>query len=164
MPSLRGGHVLVIGSENPWIEACILHAGARHVTTLEYGHIISEHKKVSTLTPAGARQAFANGTLPLFDSIVTYSSVEHSGLGRYGDQLNPWGDLQAVARAWCVCKPGGHLLLGVMEAPRDSNFFFPAISHTCVSHRLDTNSFAIVCFPGNWTFDQSKPVRVLVTH
>lgn len=119
MPSLSGGHVLVIGSENPWIEACILGAGARHVTTLEYGSIISEHPKISTMTPWHARAAYTNGTLPLFDSIVTYSSVEHSGLGRYGDQLNPWGDLQTIARAWCICKPDGYLLLGVMESPQD---------------------------------------------
>ena len=115
MPSLVGGHVLVIGSENPWIEACILGAGARHVTTLEYGSIISEHPQISTMTPRDARAAFANRTLPLFDSVVTYSSVEHSGLGRYGDQLNPWGDLQAIARAWCICRSGGHLLLGVQD-------------------------------------------------
>jgi len=52
--------------------------------------------------------------LPLFDAVVTFSSVEHSGLGRYGDALNPWGDLQAIARAWCVTKPRGELLIGVM--------------------------------------------------
>jgi hypothetical protein len=30
----RGGHLLVIGSENPWLESCALAAGAKHVTTL----------------------------------------------------------------------------------------------------------------------------------
>ena len=120
MPSLKGGHILVLGSENPWIESCILRAGARHVTTIEYGSIVSEHPLVSTMTPHVARNAYLNGILPLFDAIVTYSSLEHSGLGRYGDQLNPWGDLQSVARAWCVCKPGGDMLLGIMETAKDS--------------------------------------------
>jgi hypothetical protein len=101
-----------------------LSAGASHVTTLEYGAIVSRHPRVSTLTPDEARIAFVNGNLPVFDVIVTYSSVEHSGLGRYGDQLNPWGDLQAIARAWCICKEGGYLLLGVMEAPQDRNYPF----------------------------------------
>lgn len=119
MPHLKGGHVLVFGSEKPWIEACILRAGARYVTTIEYGTILSEHPRVLTLTPHDARHAYLNGSLPVFDAVVTYSSVEHSGLGRYGDQLNPWGDLQAVARAWCACKPGGAMLLGVMEANPD---------------------------------------------
>ncbi len=30
--------------------------------------------------------------------MVSFSSLEHSGLGRYGDQLNPHGDLIAMAR------------------------------------------------------------------
>jgi hypothetical protein len=111
--------VLVIGSENPWVEACVLSAGAKHVTTLEYGLIMSEHPQVSTLLPNNARMAYLNGSLVQFDAIVTFSSVEHSGLGRYGDQLNPWGDLQAMARGWCVCKAGGGLLLGVMMAQPD---------------------------------------------
>ena len=33
-----------------------------------------------------------------YDAMVTFSSLEHSGLGRYGDGLNPWGDLIAMAR------------------------------------------------------------------
>jgi hypothetical protein len=117
---VSGGRVLVIGSENPWVEACVLSAGATHVTTLEYGLIVSEHPQVSTLLPNDARIAYLNGSLVQFDAMVTFSSVEHSGLGRYGDQLNPWGDLQAMARGWCVCKPGGGLLLGVMMAEPDS--------------------------------------------
>jgi Caenorhabditis protein of unknown function, DUF268 len=113
MTSIPGGNVLVIGSELPWVEACVLFAGASMVTTLEYGPIVSNHPKVKTLVPSDARDAFATGTLPLFDAVVTFSSVEHSGLGRYGDALNPWGDLQAIARAWCITKAGGGLLLGV---------------------------------------------------
>jgi FkbM family methyltransferase len=40
--------------------------------------------------------------------------VEHSGLGRYGDALNPWGDIIAIARSWCVTEEGGSLTIGVM--------------------------------------------------
>ena len=47
-----------------------------------------------------------------YDGLVTFSSVEHSGLGRYGDALNPWGDLIAMARAWCVLKPGARAIVG----------------------------------------------------
>ena len=32
--NITGQHVLVIGTENPWLEALILEAGARKVTTL----------------------------------------------------------------------------------------------------------------------------------
>ena len=52
-----------------------------------------------------------------FDGVVTFSSLEHSGLGRYGDQLNPWGDLIAMSKAWCLTKPGGRMLIGVPTGP-----------------------------------------------
>ena len=47
--------------------------------------------------------------------MVTFSSLEHSGLGRYGDSLNPWGDLITMAKAWCLtkAKPKGRALVGV---------------------------------------------------
>ena len=38
---------------------------------------------------------------------------------RYGDALNPWGDLIAMARAWCVVKPGGRALVGVPSGKTD---------------------------------------------
>ena len=31
--------------------------------------------------------------------------------------LNPWGDLIAMARAWCFVKPGGQALVGVPSGP-----------------------------------------------
>lgn len=120
MQTVKGGHVLVIGSENPWLEACILAAGASRITTLEYGSITSYHPQVKTINPSEMREMYLAGKLPLFDAVATFSSVEHSGLGRYGDALNPWGDLQAIARAWCITKPNGELLLGVMTAADDS--------------------------------------------
>jgi len=108
---IKGGRVLVIGSENPWVEACVLAKGASSVTTLEYGVIQSEHPRITTLLPKDFRQKWKS--LPHFDAIVTYSSVEHSGLGRYGDALNPWGDVLEIARARCVSKPGASLTIAV---------------------------------------------------
>ncbi|XP_062590638.1 uncharacterized protein LOC134252232 isoform X1 [Saccostrea cucullata] len=113
-PGVKDGRVLVIGSENPWVEACVLEAGAKEVVTLEYGEIRSLHPKIKTFIPQAFRMAYLNKTLGEFDAVVTFSSVEHSGLGRYGDGLNPWGDIIAIARAWCVTKKGGSLTIGVM--------------------------------------------------
>ncbi len=112
IPIMASANVLVIGSENPWVEACVLSTGAAHVTTLEYGRIESRHPKVSAVTPHEIRGRYTE-FLETFDVIVTFSSVEHAGLGRYGDALNPWGDRQTIARAWCASKPGGYLLLAV---------------------------------------------------
>ena len=35
-PWIEGGRVLVVGSETPWVEACLLEAGAAQIVTLEY--------------------------------------------------------------------------------------------------------------------------------
>ena len=32
---------------------------------------------------------------------------------RYGDQLNPWGDIITMGRAWCQLKPGSRALVGL---------------------------------------------------
>ena len=45
---------------------------------------------------------YLNRTLPQYELIVSVSSLEHPGLGRYGDSINPWSDIIAVARAWCA--------------------------------------------------------------
>jgi hypothetical protein len=110
---IRNTRVLVIGTERPWVEAIALSLGAAHVVTLEYSTIISMHPRLSAVTPSMFRKQFMDNTLGLFDIVLTHSSIEHSGLGRYGDALNPWGDILAIARAWCVTKPNGFLYLGV---------------------------------------------------
>ena len=43
--------------------------------------------------------------------------------GRYGDALNPWGDLITMGRAWCVAKPGALALMGVPTAKVDKIVF-----------------------------------------
>jgi hypothetical protein len=110
---IEGSHVLVVGSEQPWVEAICLFLGARSVTTLEYGRIRSTVKHLHTLTPDEYLQQFREGTLRQFDLAVAFHSIEHSGLGRYGDGINPWGDLVTVARLSCVLKTTGRLVIGV---------------------------------------------------
>jgi hypothetical protein len=62
---------------------------------------------VKTIGPAEMSRSYLSGTLSLFDAVISFSSLEHSGLGRYGDAINPWGDLMTMARAWCVTKNSG---------------------------------------------------------
>ena len=55
--------------------------------------------------------------------------MEHSGLGRYGDSLNPWGDLITMAQAWCLLKPGARALVGLpseFSKAEYTNFLFNA--------------------------------------
>ena len=47
----------------------------------------------------------------LFDLTVLYSGIEHDGLGRYGDPVNPDGDVSAMREMWLLTRPGGVLLV-----------------------------------------------------
>ncbi len=116
---VRGQRVLVVGSQRPWAEAAALAAGARETVTLEYGRIRATHPRMRSYTPAAFALAYLADDLPPFDVVVAYSTYEHSGLGRYGDALNPWADLIAVAMAWCVAKPAALLVLEVARATSD---------------------------------------------
>jgi SAM-dependent methyltransferase len=47
------------------------------------------------------------------ESLSSLCVVEHVGLGRYGDKLDPWGSEKAIAELKRVLKTGGHLLVSV---------------------------------------------------
>ena len=71
----------VIGSQSPWIETILLNKGAKHITTFDYVKIQSDHLQVDTITPDELADRYLNQNLR-FDVMVTFSSLEHSGLGR----------------------------------------------------------------------------------
>ena len=48
----------------------------------------------------------------MFDCVVTYSSIEHSGLGRYGDPLDPDGDIKTMDSIYDNLKKNGKLIWG----------------------------------------------------
>ena len=79
---LNGKSILVIGSEDPWVEVACLALGAAKITTLEYGNIVSLHPQIETFTPDTFRKKYASKTLEHFDGVVSISSLEHSGLGK----------------------------------------------------------------------------------
>merc|ERR1712050_641961 len=111
--NIKEKHILVVGSTSPWVESVLLYLGAEEVTTLEYASQKNEHPKLKLVTPEELRKSVMEGIVTEFDAMVTFSSIEHSGLGRYGDSLNPWGDLITMAQSWCLLKQGGRALVGV---------------------------------------------------
>jgi hypothetical protein len=106
---IRGLRGCVIGSENPWLEAVLLARGASHITTIEYGRIRSTHPQIDSLTPDELRDRMLSdrNQLAPFDFCFAFSSIEHSGLGRYGDHLAPFGDFESIARVGCLLRDGG---------------------------------------------------------
>jgi hypothetical protein len=48
-----------------------------------------------------------------FDAISSFSSIEHDGLGRYGDPINPNGDFDAISEFHYLLNTDGILYLGI---------------------------------------------------
>jgi len=113
VPGIRGAVGLVMGTEYPWVECLLLNEGASLVWTFEYATINVQHPRMRAKQCQLIAKDYLEGQFDPVDVIVSYSSLEHSGLGRYGDTLNPDGDKEALAQAWCMLRPGGLLVLGV---------------------------------------------------
>ena len=64
-----------------------------------------------------------NNAKPELDFVISFGAVAHAGLGRFGYALNPFGDLEAVARIWCLLKPGGMLYLSAPIGRQDKVMF-----------------------------------------
>lgn len=104
---VAGKSVAVIGSMSPWVEAILLNYGAAKITTVEYNDPQFTHENIETL--AYTEFETSRGR---FDAVVTYSSIEHSGLGRYGDPLDPDGDKRAMESIHRSLKDKGILFWG----------------------------------------------------
>lgn len=101
-------NVAVIGSQTPWIEAILINMGAKHITTVEYNVPICNDPRITCIS----YEEFS--TLKYeYDAIFSYSSIEHSGLGRYGDKLDPYGDFKSLLNIRESLKYGGLLYLGI---------------------------------------------------
>lgn len=105
---------MVAGSISPWVEAILLAAGARDITTVDYNTPITNDNRLKVMP-----MAEVTGGGWAFDYIFSYSSIEHDGLGRYGDPVNPEGDFAAMKELMDLLAPGGQLLLAVPIQPVD---------------------------------------------
>lgn len=100
-------HVAVVGSESPWIEALLINL-ENSVTTIEYN---VPRANFQNLKCKDYFRFFENNE-NAFDCVVTFSSIEHSGLGRYGDPLEPDGDIKTMQTIHKNLKQGGLLIWG----------------------------------------------------
>jgi len=60
-------------------------------------------------------EIIASKTLELYKNAATFSSIEHTGLGRFGDPLNPGGVLEVMQQVLCMLKPGILFFVGALE-------------------------------------------------
>ncbi len=108
---------MVLGSQNPWAEALLFQLKAKKFITIEYMTIQTDIPNHSYLHPITLSHLYLNNSWSPLAFAFSFSSLEHDGLGRYGDPLNPFADLESIARIRCLLKPGGVLFLGVPFAP-----------------------------------------------
>jgi len=80
-----------------------------NVTTIEYN--IPKVQGFDNLECKDYFKCFQNNT-ETYDAIVTFSSIEHSGLGRYGDPLNPNGDIDTMKAIYNNLIKDGLLIWG----------------------------------------------------
>jgi hypothetical protein len=108
---LNGKEVCVMGSFLAWYEGILLSYGARPVV-IDYFPIVSPDPRVTYLT----KELFWKNPRK-FDLILSISHTDHQGLGRYGESVDPDGDLKEMASFKQMLNPGGKLLLAVPIGP-----------------------------------------------
>jgi hypothetical protein len=106
--SLKGKTVMIWGLQGCNCEAMALWQGAERVYVIDYNKPVCEHGQITVMNHEELGESGIKA-----DVAISYSSFEHDGLGRYGDPLNPNGDLQAMQAAYNYLKDGGFLWLGV---------------------------------------------------
>ncbi len=103
---IDGATVGIVGSCDqgfgPWYEAVVIAHGGRPVVMdyrpIEYGDDRAIFWKVREI--------------PTVDVVLSISSIEHAGLGRYGDKLAPNADIDAMEAIRCLV-PDGLMFLAV---------------------------------------------------
>ena len=108
--SLKNKTVLIWGLASCNCEAMALWQGASHVYVVDYNKPTCEHDRITVINIDELTQSNIQT-----DIAISFSSFEHDGLGRYGDPLNPNGDLDAMQMAYRHLKDDGCLWLGVPQ-------------------------------------------------
>ena len=104
---IRNKNVAVVGSETPWIEAMLINLNNK-VTTIDYNVPVSNYNNLDCKDYFN----FFENNRDTFEAIVSFSSIEHSGLGRYGDPLDPDGDIKTMRVIHNNLKNDGILIWG----------------------------------------------------
>lgn len=101
--------ILTVGSITPWIECYLLRLGAKKVYVTDVTKIDIEDDRIVFID----FDSIENHNI---DLIVSFSSIEHFGLGRYGDELNENGDIEFMKRVYHLLPQKGSCIIGVPVA------------------------------------------------
>lgn len=110
--SVSNKSVLIFGLNRVNCDAISIWKGARYVYVIDYNLPVSEHPQVKIFSYAD----YISQNIKA-DAAISISSFEHDGLGRYGDPINPTGDLEAMKLAKKLIKKNGLLFFSVPISP-----------------------------------------------
>ena len=85
-------------------------AAGTPIVFLDYRPLVTQIRGFRCVCGTATQLPFADNTI---SSLSSLHVIEHIGLGRYGDPLDPYGSKQAAAELVRVLEPGGHLFLSV---------------------------------------------------
>jgi len=103
--SVNGKDVLIFGSANPWYEAVMIENGAKKVDVIEYSDRKCFDSRINYFKPGSLEKKY--------DVLISISSFEHDGLGRYGDPIKHDADLIAMQDAIKFIKVDGIMFFAV---------------------------------------------------
>ena len=106
--NIADSRVVIFGSTIPWYESIAINRGCRKCCVIEYGDRDSDYEGISFLKP-NSEETFSLDA----DFGFSISSFEHSGLGRYGDPLDPDGDIKAMKISKKIIRKGGIMFLSI---------------------------------------------------
>jgi SAM-dependent methyltransferase len=108
VPSRRLRKGADIGCATGCFPAMQLAAGVESCTVYEVRETVANDHRISVRVQD---LTYAEDVEPEFDLVTCLSTIEHVGLGRYGDPLDPQGDLTMTANLRRLLRPGGIMLL-----------------------------------------------------
>lgn len=88
---IQNKNIAIIGSITPWLESLLLNLG-NHVTTVEYHVPTTKYKNLVCISCENFKKSNQ-----VYDCIISYSTIQHCGLGCYGEPLNPNGDIEEMS-------------------------------------------------------------------
>ncbi|CAJ0571899.1 unnamed protein product, partial [Mesorhabditis spiculigera] len=106
----RGG---VINAPTSWVEAAAFQHGAASMMSIGYRQVeIQSANNLTFMHPLDICKQ-QRDTVNSLDFAAAFTTIERSGLGRFNEALDPWGDLRMMAMVRCLLKFDGIFVLGV---------------------------------------------------
>ncbi|MDB5118033.1 MAG: hypothetical protein JWQ79_3525 [Mucilaginibacter sp.] len=88
------------------------------------------------------------------ESLSCMHTIEHIGLGRYGDEIDPDGDIKAINELKRVCAPGGNLLIvvpvGEQKIMFNAHRIYSATSFVNYFEGFSLREFSLIDDAGNF--------------